>query len=283
MLVSGRGRVADARPADFDGDGDLDLIVAEFGHYLTGGMLLLRNVALPGERPRFETEQLDPRPGTIHTPVHDFDEDGRPDFLALVSQEYESLDAFLNHPDGGFRLQTLWTAPDLTFGSSGIELVDLDEDGDVDVLYTNGDTFDNSYVNPSHGVQWLENLGGLQFAYHRLTAMPGAYRALAGDLDLDGDLDVVAVAWLPRQVRPPNAPLRSAASILCLEQTAPGKFVRHTLEKGSPYHATIEMADFDDDGDLDLAVGTHVVTSRFANTPDTPHRLTVWWNQTDAR
>jgi hypothetical protein len=211
--------------------------------------------------------------------VYDFDEDGRPDFLALVSQEHESLDALLNQPDGSFRLQTLWTAPDLTFGSSGIEPVDLDGDGDVDVLYTNGDTFDNSYVNPSHGVQWFENLGGLEFAYHRFTDMPGAYCALAGDLDLDGDLDVVAAAWLPPQVRPPNAPVRNAASILCLEQTSPGEFVRHTLERDSPHHATIEMADFDDDGDLDFAVGTHVVTPRFANAPDTPHRLTVWWNQ----
>ena len=279
VLVSGRGRVADARPADFDGDGDLDVIVAEFGHYLTGGVVLLRNVAARGERPQFETEQLDSRPGTIHTPVYDFDEDGRPDFLALVSQEHESLDAFLNQPDVGFRLQTLWNAPDLTFGSSGIELVDLDKDGDVDVLYTNGDTFDNSYVNPSHGVQWFENLGGMQFAYHRLTDMPGAYRALAGDIDLDGDLDVIAVAWLPPQVRPPNAPVRNAASILCLEQISPGKFVRHTLEADSPYHATIEMADFDNDGDLDFVVGMHLVTSRFVNAPDTPHRLAVWWNQ----
>jgi len=283
VLLSGRGRVADARPADFDGDGDLDVIVAEFGHFLTGGVVLLRNVALSGERPRFEPEPLDPRPGTIHTPVYDFDEDGRPDFLALVSQEHESLGAFLNQPDVGFRLQTLWTAPDLTFGSSGIELVDLDEDGDVDVLYTNGDTFDNSYVNPSHGVQWFENLGGQQFAYHRLTDMPGAYRALAGDVDLDGDLDVVAVACLPPQVRPPNAPVRGAASILCLEQTSPRKFVRHTLETGSSYHATMEMADFDDDGDLDLAVGMYFVTSRLANTPDRPHRLTVWWNQVIAQ
>lgn len=279
VLISGRGRVADARPADFDGDGDLDVIVAEFGHYLTGGLLLLRNVAVRGERPRFEAEQLDPRPGTIHTPVYDFDGDGRPDFLALLSQEHESLDAFLNQPDAGFRLHTLWTAPDLTFGFSGIELVDLDQDGEVDILYTNGDTFDNSYVNPSHGVGWFENLGGLQFAHHRLADMPGAYRALAGDVDLDGDLDVVAVAWLPPQVRPPNVLAGSVASILCLEQTSSGEFVRHTLETDSPYHATIEMADFDDDGDLDFAVGMHVVTSRFANTPDTPPRLTVWWNQ----
>ena len=279
VLASGLGRVADARPADFDGDGDLDLIVAEFGHYLSGSVMLLRNVSRRGEPAQFEPEELDPRPGTIHTPVYDFNGDGRPDFLALVSQEYESLDAFVNQPDGGFRLQTLWAGPDLTFGSSGIELVDLDQDGDIDVLYTNGDAFDNSYLNPSHGIQWLENLGDLQFAYHRLTDMLGAYSARAGDVDLDGDLDVVVVAFLPQSVQPPNVSLASLPSILCLEQTSPGKFVRHTLERGAPYHATLEMADFDGDGDLDFAVGFCVMAEELTNTPETPHRLLVWWNQ----
>ena len=278
-LATGLGRVADVRPADFDGDGDLDLIVAEFGHYLTGSVVLLRNVSGAGEPPRFEPEELDSRPGTIHTPVHDFNDDGRPDFLALVSQEYESLDVFVNLPDVGFRHQTLWTAPDLTFGSSGIELVDLDQDGDIDVLLTNGDPFDNSYLNPSHGVQWFENLGGLQFAYHRLTDMPGAYCARAGDIDLDGDLDIVVGAWIFSYVKQPNVSLTNSPSIVCLEQTSPGKFVRHTLERGTPYHATLEMADFDTDGDLDFAVGLLLMTQRFENTPETPHRLFVWWNQ----
>ncbi|HUT95036.1 MAG TPA: VCBS repeat-containing protein [Thermoguttaceae bacterium] len=273
VLASGLGRVADARPADLDGDGDLDVLVADFGWHRTGQIVLLRNVAGQGEPPRFETEQIDPRPGTIHVPVHDFDRDGRPDFVALVSQEYESLDMFLNQGDARFRLRTLWTGPDLTFGSSGIELTDLDQDGDMDVLYTNGDSFDNSYVNPSHGVQWLENVGRLEFAYHRLTGMLGVHRALAGDVDGDGDLDVVAVSMLPDQFLPREAARRPPASILCLEQTSPGVFVRHTLEAGSPYYATLELADFDD-GDLDFAVGPHSIGAR-----DLPHRLSIWRNQ----
>ena len=79
-------------------------------------------------------------------------------------------------------------------------MVDMDQDSDTDILYTNGDTFDNSYVNASHGIQWLENLGNLDFDYHRLADMTGAYCALAGDIDLDGDLDVIAAASLPRHV-----------------------------------------------------------------------------------
>lgn len=277
VLASGLGRVADARPADFDADGDLDLIVAEFGHYRTGGIHLLRNVAAAGESPHFERQEIDPRPGTIHLPVHDFNHDGRPDFVALVSQEYEAVDLFVNQGDAAFNRCNLWAGPDLTFGSSGIELADLDQDGDLDVLYTNGDTFDNSCANASHGVQWLENLGDLRFAYHRLADLTGAYRALAGDVDLDGDLDVIVVAWLPRQIKPHS--LRSAplATVLCMEQTSPRCFVRHTLKTGLPRYATLEMADFDNDGDIDFAVGAQQDLQE--KSPPTVPPIAVWWNQ----
>lgn len=280
VLTSGLGRVADVRPADFDRDGRLDLVVAEFGHYQTGGIFLCRNVAERSQPPRFERERLDDRPGTIHVPVHDFNGDGWPDFIALVSQEWEHVEAFVNRGQGRFQLQNLWAGPDLLFGSSGLELVDLDQDGDLDILFTNGDAWDNWYANPTHGVQWLENRGDLRFAYHRLTDLPGAYRALAGDLDGDGDLDIIAVAWLPPPVMPRSLRDGPLASIVCLEQTEPGVFVRHTLETGAPYYATLELADFDEDGDLDFAVGPG---PQVALTPDKTHWLAVWWNQRSTR
>jgi hypothetical protein len=274
VVASGLGRVADVRPADLDADGDPDLLVGDFGWRRTGEILLLRNAASPGEPPRFLPEQIDPRPGTIHLPLHDFNGDGHLDFVALLSQEYECVEAFINQGDGRFQLHTLWAAPDLTFGFSGLELVDLDQDGDLDVLYTNGDAFDNAYVSPWHGVQWLENLGEMRFAYHRLTDFVGAYRALPGDVDLDGDLDLIVVAWLPQRVMPASLADVPLPSILCLEQTSPGVFACHTLETSFPRHACLELADFDGDGDLDFAAGTHL----FHEEEAVPW-LTVWWNQ----
>jgi hypothetical protein len=278
VLASGLGRVADVRSGDLDGDGDVDLLVAEFGHYRTGGILFLKNTAARGEPPRFELERIDSRPGTIHLPLYDFDGDGRLDFAALVSQEYECVDLFLNQ--GGsipFQRRTVWAGPDLTFGSSGLELADVNQDGKQDILYTNGDSFDNLYANPSHGVQWLENLGGLEFAYHRLADLPGAYRALAGDFDGDGDLDVIVTTWLPRRVMPPELRESPLTSLLLLEQTSPGSFERHTLETGSPHYAAMEIADFDDDGDLDFVVGMHVGLDDAGALTRSP--LVVWWNQ----
>ena len=278
VVASGLGRVANIQPVDIDGDGDLDLLVGEFGYSRTGGILLLRNTAGSGERPQFEQEVLDPRPGTSHIVVRDLNDDGRPDFLALTSQEYEWVGAFFNQANGQFHRRTIWAAPDPTFGLTGIRLVDLNQDGDLDILFTNGDTFDDQYVKPSHGVQWLENLGGQQFAYRRLTDLPGAHAARAGDFDLDGDLDLIAVSWLHDQLYPVSAVSEPMDSIVYLEQTSPGNFERHTLEIGLPCHAALEVADFDRDGDLDFAVGWQS-TQKWH---DLPHGITVWWNQSVA-
>jgi hypothetical protein len=280
VLASGLGRVADVRPIDTHGTGKLDLVVAEFGWYRTGKILRLRNVTSPGQPLRFQPEVLDPRTGTIHVPVCDLNRDGRPDFVALVSNESESVDVFLNQGDGKFRRQVLWQAPDLTFGSSGIEVVDLDGDGDLDVVYANGDAFDNMYLSPWHGVQWLENLGNLKFKCHRLTEMPGATVALTGDFDGDGDLDILVASLLPNNLGPETARAQQFASVVLLEQTSPGHFVRHTLEKGLPCHAAAVVGDFNHDGRLDFAVANHSVGKGASDVGRT--WLTVWWNRGNA-
>jgi hypothetical protein len=277
VLASGLGRVADARPIDMDSRGRLDVIVAEFGWHRTGRILMLRNTAGPGQQPRFEPEELDPRTGTVHVPVYDLDSDGRPDFLALVSNEHECVEAFLNQGHGRFHRQTLWRAPDLTFGSNGIQLVDLNGDGKIDILYTNGDAFDNDYLSPWHGIQWLENLGSLHFEYHRLTDMPGACVALAGDFDGDGDLDIVAVSFLPRGLKPETVDVKSLPSIVLLEQVARGQFVRHTLERGFPCHAALVVGDFDHDGNLDFAIGNNTMGAEAQALGQT--WAAVWWNR----
>jgi hypothetical protein len=272
VIQSGLGRVADVEPGDFDGDGDVDLIVAEFGWHETGRIVLLDQQPGAGSTPQFELRVVDPRPGAIHVPTADLNGDGMLDFVALISQEHESVEAFLNDGHGHFHRETIFAAGNPAFGSSGIELVDLDRDGDLDVLYTNGDTFDSFYLKPYHAVHWLENRGDGSFAAHHLAAMPGVHRALAGDLDGDGDLDIAACALIPGKLLG-RQPESDFDAVLWLEQTAPGKFARHSLQRGGCRFAALALGDFDNDGDLDLAVGGFSEPSKIV--PE----ATVWWNE----
>ncbi len=73
---------------------------------------------------------------------------------------------------------------------------------------------------------------------------------------------------------------RQFASIVLLEQVSPGRFVRHTLERGLACHAALVVGDFNGDGRLDFAVGTHLTGFNASELGRTC--LTVWWNQGNA-
>jgi len=100
---------------------------------------------------------------------------------------------------------------------------------------------------------------------------------LAGDFDGDGDQDFIAVVWLPPMAKPASLLEATPVSILGLEQIRRGTFVCHILEAGAPYYATLEAGDFDEDGDLDFAVGPGPLV---ANALRGRQWLSVWWNQT---
>ena len=256
VLASGLGRVCDVQPADFDGDGDLDLVVAVFGWRRAGEILYLEQRPGPRGRPEFVRRILDPRHGAIHVPVADLDGDGRPDFVALISQEHEAVVAFLNTGDGRFKARTLYAAPHPAYGSSGIQLTDLDADGDLDVLLSNGDVYDSPLLKPYHGVVWLENRGDGPFEPHPLGAVYGAHRALAGDIDGDGDLDVVATSFLGEPLYGAIRREVKADAVVLFEQVGPGRFARHVLERESCDYPTFALGDLDADGDLDLVAGS---------------------------
>ena len=286
-LLTGVGRIADARAADFDNDDDLDLVVAEFGGQFSGHVLYLENRTTDYNAPRFQVHVLDDRAGVIHVPVADLNRDGRPDFLALISQEHEQVVAFLNQGKGEFRKEVVFDANNAGYGSAGIELCDLDGDGDLDLLLVNGDTLDFQIYRPYHQVQWLENEGRFPFRRHVLTPLPGGMSVSSGDLDNDGDLDIVASAFLPFGITDPRTGAnlldgKRLASLVWLEQTRPREFETHILETGKYSHATVECADVDNDGDLDLVTGHFTlegITPRAIRLSPLPGMITIWENQ----
>ena len=261
-LTPNIGRVADARPADFDGDGDLDVVVGEFGWRKLGSIRYLENVSSKPSDLKFEMRQIDPRHGTIHVPVVDLNGDGRPDFIALISQEFETVVAFVNQGSGEFTAEDIYVGPHPHWGSSGIEPLDFDGDGDLDVLMTNGDTLDDMKLRQYHGISWMENTGKFPFTRHEIDFYYGVHRAEAGDLDGDGDLDLAACSFLPDL---PDERLKALtlSGLVWYEQTSPGKFVGHPVVDGIRCDfPTLELGDLDGDGRLDIMVANLMGTPR---------------------
>ncbi len=259
-LLTGIGRVADVQAADLDGDGDLDVIVAEFGWRTVGGIHYLENGSRPEDPSElgagdFKPVELDNRAGAIHIPIVDLDRDGRPDFIALLSQEHEAVVAFLNRGPGVFEKKTLFSAPHPHWGSSGLEVVDLDRDGDSDVLFTHGDTLDAmAEMRPYHGLSWLENRGDLSFGHHLVDVYYGALRAEAGDLDGDGDLDLVAASYFPNLTEERRRQY-NLSGVVWYEQTQPGSFQARSLAEIPCDYITLELGDVDGDDRTDIILG----------------------------
>jgi hypothetical protein len=273
-LLENVGRVADVQAADFRGTGKLDLVVAVFGWQRTGEVLFLENQTTDWAHPHFEPHVLDKRHGAIHVPVADLNGDGKPDFVALISQEHETVVAFLNEGGGKFREEPIYTGPHPAYGSSGIQLVDLDGDGNLDVLYTNGDVLDKPYLlKPYHSVQWLRNPGNGQYPWehHPITPMNGVHRAVAADFTGSGRKDLVAVAFLPEEGFPQRSVLK-LDGVIYLEQIGQGKFVRHSLETITCDHVSCVAGDIFGTGRVDL------VTGNFTMTGTMDQAITIWKN-----
>lgn len=273
-LLAGVGRIADASAADFDSDGDLDLVVAEFGWQSTGSIRLLENVSAAGKQGQplvatdYQSHPLDKRHGTIHVHPADLNNDGRMDFVALISQEFETVEAFLNEGGLKFRRETILPPQDPAYGSCGIELADLDQDGDLDIVYCNGDTLDSHLVKPYHGVHLMVNEGTFPFKTEKLLSLPGASDSACSDLDGDGDLDIALSAYLPTPLLS-QLPTGTFDSLCWLEQTGPLAFQPHIIETGAVGHLGLAAGDFNADGHMDIAVGNAAGSDWGA----------IWWNR----
>lgn len=270
-LLKDVGRVADVRAADFYGAGKLDLVVGVFGLHAVGETLLLQNKTTDWSKPAFEPHVLDSRTGPIHVPVTDLNGDGRPDFVALIAQEHEMVVAFVNEGGGKFAKKTLYAAPHPGWGSSGIQLVDMNGDGKADVLYSNGDILDEPYLwKAYHGVQWLENKGDLRFEHRRVADMYGVHNAVAARVTGGPLPDILAVSFLPGD-KFADRQARKADAVVLFEQVAPGKFERHALATGSCDAVVCAAADLYGTGRTDLVVGNF--SSQTTSDP-----VTIWKN-----
>lgn len=258
-------RVSDVRAGDLDNDGDMDLAVAQFG-YDDGETRWIENLG----NWKFKSHILQYLSGPINVEIVDIDSDGDLDIISLVSQEWEEIYCFINDGKGNFKPNLLFGSSNQDYGSSGISLYDLDQDGDVDILYTNGDAFD--YIPPQgrpwHGVQWLENKGNLDFEFHRICSFTGATNVRAADIDNDGDIDLFAVSAFNIWDSP------ESYSFIWLENDGNMNFIKREITRNPTHLLVCEPGDFNNDGLIDVVTGGMHTYPPF----DRMSRITLWTN-----
>ena len=246
VLVENIPRAIEARALDIDADGDLDLAVAAFGGNETGEVFWLEN---QGKNKNTKHLLLN-LSGALNITPTDLNNDGKMDFVSLISQQHEMIVAFIATDNKQFTPQLISRAPHPMFGSTSMRLTDMDKDGDQDILLTNGDAYDTQMdPKPYHGVQWLENTGNLQFVFHEIGRSYGIASAAVGDIDGDGDMDVVASSFINFWED------KNRNSLVWFENDGNQKFQQHNLATTPPGIVSFELGDFTGDGKLDIVAG----------------------------
>jgi hypothetical protein len=263
VLLDNVARVTYVQAAHLTHSGRLDLVVGQFG-YTEGEIRWMENMG----GGQFKSHQLLDLPGTIHAPVADLNGDGNLDIVALVSHGSQEVHAFMNDGAGRFRDRVLYGSTNKDYGSSGLSIADVNQDGRPDIIYTNGDGFD--YATPGsrpwHGVQWLENMGGGRFTFHRVGDFPGAYSPVLADLKGDGHQDIVSCSgfndWNDKD----------AVSLMAFENDGNNNFTPRVLAHGPTHLIVVKAADLFNDGRIELVTGAFMFYPPY----DRVSRVTLW-------
>ena len=229
---------------DFNNDGTMEVLICEFGKWT--GALSLWIQSVEGQ---FNRTNLVERPGAISTHPIEINGDEFMDFIVLFGQGAESIQLFQNRGDLTFSASELVSLPP-SMGSSSLSLFDYNGDGLQDLLYTAGDNADYPpVVKPYHGIYVFTQGEDQSFEQALFLPLPGAYKAIPSDFDLDGDLDIAAISFFPDYNR-------QGIGFVLYENTGAEFKARRLPLRQSGRWIVMDIGDIDADGDEDLVLGS---------------------------
>lgn len=245
------GISAEARFADVDGDGDLDVLVANENPFspapLGGGqdrIYINDGAGVFTDETAARLPAITDQTGGFAT--GDIDDDGDVDVIVLNRGQDR---VFVNDGDGFFTEETASRIPVVDDASRAGELADLDGDGDLDLLIANSrGQAPAYYTNDGEGVFTQEVFTHSKVTYETLTSVD------LEDVDGDGDLDALfgnAGTFLSGHgfLGGQNLYFMNNGQGLFIDRT------KHVLPKLADPTTDAEFGDVDGDGDLDIVVG----------------------------
>lgn len=249
--------------SDLNQDGEEDFIISEFGHYLGG--LSWQEKTLEGKT---KVNLLYNAPGARIAQVVDLDRDGKQDIVALFAQGDEKIVWFKNLGGAVFEQHQLARFPPI-YGSSYLEIRDINQDGKLDLIHSAGDNYDYSYaLKKYHGIRILLNQGDQTFQEKKFLPLYGAGKVLVEDFDQDGQLDLACTAYFPDYAQKP------LAGFVLYKNKGNLNFSAHTFPMGDAANwLLMDKGDVDQDGDCDIVLGACSINNTV------PKRLRQTWNQ----
>jgi len=262
--------------ADLDGDGDLDMISADFfGSGYAGSDFFYYENTGTAESPTFAASQLNPfslAPGSAYgiTPSFvDLDGDGDFDILAQSHHYSGSYGNFFYYENVGtstapsFAAETInpfglgYLALGHPYGNSSVgpgdlDIIDIDNDGDLDIM--SGSSSGGFHYFENTGTAGAPSFGAEQLNPFNLAALPFGNpnwsNVTFADLDGDGDFDLLSGAYSGDFVYYENVG-SSSTSDFTASMTNP--FLLTAIGEG---FSKPTFVDLDNDGDMDIMSGS---------------------------
>ncbi len=250
-VVTDDGEAVASSWADYDTDGDLDLLVINYGHndffYINGG---------EGTFTRMTAIHI------IHTGNSnagnwaDYDNDGDPDLIVANNGQWYDMESwFTNNGDGSFNQIVIGTLPNDGGGSQGICWADYDNDGYVDLFIPNG------FFGPEDNSLFHNNGDGTftKITTGDIVSNGGTSRDAGwNDYDNDGDVDLLVL----------NSSIEDNFFYI---NNGDGTFKRDlsisVLQDGASSYGRA-WGDYDNDGDSDLYIACLGNDALFRNNGD---------------